>query len=153
MESNVSPEDIKAAYWQQLYKEAGRYRSELEFYEGEIRFLRSLLSRYLHWLLEEEQYPRVHGALEKLNHVEKEAKTLHSADQSVTNRLAMLLENPFTQNEPEVLASFRQTREDLQDLITDFRDVKQEIFTMVEQTMRTEKAKRLLGVPAESSST
>lgn len=151
MESSTAPEDVKSTYWQHLYREAEGFQSELAFYEGEIRFLRSLLSRHLHWLLEEDQFPKIQSALERLQTVEKDSRDLRNNNQSVINRLGFLLENPFTQNESAVLENFRQTKNELNALIVEYRDAKDTIYTMVEQVMRTEKARRMLSAPPETA--
>lgn len=149
METTAKPEDVKMTYWQHLYKEAGHHLSDLDFYDGEIRFLRNLIGKYLHWLMEEEYFPHVKTVLERLQQVEKDSEESRTAYQSLINRLGLLVENPFAQDETRIRESYVQNGDRLRELVADFRDVKKDIFQMVEQTLRTEKARKMLGMPLQ----
>lgn len=150
--ANEAAEDVKMTYWQHLYTDVMHNRSDLLFYELELRFLRNLLGRYLHWLMEAPGLSRIQPAVDKLQHLENQVNVLRTSNESLINRTGLLVENPFAQDESRIREDFRLEKEGLQDLLTGFREVKHEIFTLVEQTLRTEKASRMLGMPHEASS-
>lgn len=136
-------------YWQHLSIEARHHLSDLDFYDGEILFLRNLISKYLHWLMEEDYFPPIRTALQNLQQVEKDAAGCRTAFQSVVTRLGLLIENPFAQDESRIREGYVQANEKYRELIDTYRDLKKEIFQMVEQSMRTEKARKMLGTPVE----
>ena len=148
--ANAAAEDVKMTYWQHLYKDAVHNRSDLMFYDLELRFLRNLLGRYLLWLMEDSGLPKIQPAVEKLQHMENQTKVLQTANESLINRVGLLVENPFAQDESRIREDFRKEMEGIQELVTGFRETKNEIFNLVEQTLRTEKARRMLGMPHET---
>lgn len=143
-------EDVKMNYWQHLYKDSVQNRSDLDFYELEFRFLRNLIGRYLHWLMEESGMPKIQPVVEKIQHLEKEAKSLRAANESLITRLGLLVENPFAQDESRIREDFRKEKDGLQEMVRDFQETKHEVYALVEQTLRTEKARHMLGMPHET---
>lgn len=149
MEITDRPEDVKMTYWQHLSIETRHHLSDLDFYEGEAVFLRNLIGKYLHWLMEEDYFPHIRTVLQNLQQVDNRITATRTEYQSIVNRLGLLIENPFAQDESRIRESYVQAADNLRDLVTEFRSVKNEIFEMVEQTLRTEKARKLLGMPVQ----
>lgn len=145
MEFTAMPEDVKMTYWQHLSIEARHRLSDLDFYDGEILFLRNLISKYLHWLMEEDYFPHIQTTLQSLQQVEKDAAKSRADFQSVITRLGLLIENPFAQDESRVRESYVQTNDNYREMVEAYRVIKKEIFQMVEQSIRTEKAKKMIG--------
>ena len=87
--------------------------------------------------------------MEWLQQVEKHTTESRTDYQSLINRLGLLVENPFAQDESRIRESYVQTSDRLRELVAEFRDVKKDIFQMVEQSLRTEKARKLLAMPLQ----
>ena len=134
-----------AATWQNFFRETERRSSELQFYSDEITFLKNLLDRYLLWLMEEESLSTIQVVSASLKKTEEACKTLIHSNNSTRDRLGLLMENPFAQDEYKIKSDFRSDGDKLESLALDMKSVKTEIFKLVEQCFRTEKARKLIG--------
>ena len=148
METNktLATEDTVAS-WQNLFRDTERRDSELEFYTDEIHFLKNLLDRYLLWLMEEESLAAIQVISSSLKKTEQDCKNIMQANISNRTRLGLLMENPFSQDEHKIKSDFRLDGEKIESLALDMKSVKTEIFKLVEQCFRTEKARKLIGTP------
>lgn len=135
-----------AADWQNFFRETERRASELQFYSDEISFLKNLLDRYLLWLMEEESLATLQVVSSSLKKTEETCKALVKANLSTKERLGLLMENPFSQDEYKIKSDFKADGEGLELLSLNMKSVKTEIFRLVEQCFRTEKARKLIGV-------
>ncbi|MBM3177977.1 MAG: hypothetical protein FJZ78_08215 [Bacteroidetes bacterium] len=134
-----------AAVWQNLFRDTERRTSELQFYSDEITFLKNLLDRYPLWLMEEESLATLQVVSASLKKTEESCKTLIFSNNSTRDRLGLLIENPFAQDEYKIKSDFRSDGDKLESLTVDMKSVKTEIFKLVEQCFRTEKARKLIG--------
>lgn len=131
--------------WEKMYHMAESLKSDMEFYSAEMAFLRSLLDRYLIWLIEEESLSGLQLLNSKIKAGDEKCRSFISKAESLMNRLGLLIENPFTQDEHRILEIYKHTFEESGAFEKEIQRLKREIFDHVAHTLRTEKAQKLIG--------
>jgi len=138
-------ETYELTEWEKMFREAEYIKSEMKFYSREMGFLHSLLDRYMLWLIEQESLSGLQMLNSKIKSTDEKCSELISKCDSLMNRLGLLIENPFTQDEHKVKESFTHILEEVKSFQNEVKQVKSEVFDHVAHTLRTEKARRLIG--------
>lgn len=140
-------EEYQLSEWQRMYREAEYLKSEMKFFSQEMAFLHSLLDRYLLWLIEEESLSGLQLLNSKVKSTDQKCQEFISKSESLMNRLGLIIENPFAQDEHLVQESFKHVMEEAGPFHAEVKRIKNEVFDHVAHTLRSEKARRLLGEP------
>lgn len=135
--------------WEKMHNRAESLKSDMEFYSAEMAFLRSLLDRYLLWLIEEESLAGLQLMNSKIKTCDEKCRSFTVKAESLMTRLGLLIENPFTQDEHRIMESYKHTFEESDSFEKEIKRLKHEVFEHVAHTMRTSKAQKLIGSPNE----
>jgi hypothetical protein len=135
----------RLAEWEKMHHRAGSLKSDMEFYSAEMAFLRSLLDRYLIWLIEEESLSGLQLLNSKIKACDEKCRSIIGKAESLMNRLGLLIENAFAQDENRILESYKHTFEESGAFEVEIKRLKQEVFDHVAHTLRTEKAQKMIG--------
>lgn len=135
--------------WEKMHHSAEALKSDMEFYSAEMAFLRSLLDRYLLWLIEEESLSGLQLLNSKIKTHDEKCRSFIGKAESLMNRLGLLIENPFTQDEHRILESYKHTFEEAGAFEKEIKNLKREIFDHVAHVLRTEKAQKMIGTMNE----
>lgn len=148
MENKASESAETAEYrltaWENMFHHAEKIKSNMKFYSTEMSFLHHLLDRYLLWLIEEESLAGVQLLNSKVKAAEQKCTDFITKSESLMTRIGLLIENPFAQDEHRIQESFRHTKEESEAFESELKRLKAEVFDHVANTLRTEKARRLL---------
>ena len=148
---NQKVESYELSYWEKMYRDVEYLKSEMKFFSQEMAFLHSLLDRYLLWLIEQESLSGLQMLNAKVKSTDQKCSDFMSKADSLMNRLGLLIENPFTQDEHKIKDSFSHIMEETKSFLEDVKRIKSEVFDHVAHTLRTEKARRLLGEPQQGA--
>ncbi|MBS1527268.1 MAG: hypothetical protein JST19_16570 [Bacteroidetes bacterium] len=117
---------------QQFYVLCRHWKSDLEFFRIEAAFLHRLLDDYFVQLLSPESFDKVQQTTQKLFKLEKDENSLHRQLTAHMKQLELAAENVVPEDN-EKLADEQATLEALLfKLINEYREVKKEMFALVE---------------------
>lgn len=151
-QKQIMQEEGQLSAWEKMYRDAEMVKSNMKFYSSEMAFLRSLMDRYLLWLVEEESMTGLQILISKIKKTDEKCSEFSGKAESLMNRLGQLIENPFTQDEHKIMDSFKHTFEEVNAFEIEIKRVKQEIFEHIAHTLRTEKGRHLLNAhPKETA--
>ncbi len=132
------------ANWEELYVLTEHWKSDLEFYKDDLRFLHRLINKYFIWITEEENLDMVRSLEISLVKMDRSCKDLLSKIGKHLIQLGKLVEN----SDDEQSRVFRIEHEHLEDEIADFvkcfRENRKEVFTITEHVIDSEKLQHLL---------
>jgi hypothetical protein len=124
---------------QQIYVLCRHWESDLEFFRIETAFLHRLLDDYFVQLLSPEHFEDLKRTTQKLFELEKEENSLRQQIIDHMKQVELAAERVVPED-IEKLADDQTTIESLfHKLITDYREVKKEMFAMVEKAMHRKK--------------
>jgi hypothetical protein len=147
MENNlkITPTADHISEWSRMFSTSENLRSELDFCEDELAFLHKLIDKYFMHLMEDESLHTLNKLSTRLHKTEENRKELELANNLIMQKIGMLLENPFSQNEHQIKDSFNVTFSQVHEFQVGLRSLKSEIFEIMEKSLRTEKGRKLLG--------
>ncbi|MEK6152280.1 hypothetical protein WIW50_03430 [Flavobacteriaceae bacterium 3-367] len=129
---------IQQAPWDELYVLTQHWKSDLEFYRDDLRFLHHLIDKYFMWITEKENLDLVKEIKKNLFTTGKQSKDLLAKVGKHLIQLGQLVENP---NSGEA-AIFKMEHEHLEDEIADFvksfRQNRKEVFAITEYIIDSE---------------
>jgi hypothetical protein len=144
----MSPNNFEYLEWRsagQMHNDGLRWLSELNFIADELIFLEDLLAEYFIKLSNEEQYPEAKSLVVTLSERKKSVKKMIDRVQKHNNELYILLDyedQPY--EEKEIKAAHRELMEETDTYFTGFKELKKNIFIIISNIMKHDKAKRLL---------
>ena len=122
---------------QQIYVLCRHWESDLEFFRIETAFLHRLLDDYFVQLLSPEYFEDLKKSTQKLFVLEKEENSLRQQIMDHMKQVELAVEN-VAPEDAEKLADDQATIEALLlKLINDYREVKKEMFALVEKAMHS----------------
>lgn len=137
--------DPEGKVWESFYVLAQHWKSDLKFYNDELRFLKSLIDKYFIWLLEDKNIKNTRIVANKLTQLNKRCSELDQKVRNHKKHLAALIENPFPHNAQEYKDEHLTLESSLSEFLKDFRKAKNEVFRLTKQVIESEKANHLLG--------
>jgi len=133
-------EDTAPAFtgWEQLYILANHWKSDLEFYKEDLRFLHLLVDKYILWVTLPENSERVREIETKLFELRKQCKALIKKVSSHTNLLARLIEKSPEANQQAARDAHLQLEELFAHFVKQFRKNRKETFIISEYVIDSE---------------
>ena len=124
---------------QQFYVMCRHWQSDMEFFKIETAFLHRLLDDYFVQLLSPEFFDKLKETSQKLFGLEKDENSLRQQLGSHIKQMELTAENVIPED-TEKLADTQATLESLLfKLINEYRDVKKEMFALVESAGHAKK--------------
>lgn len=124
--------------WDELYALTQHWKSDLEFYQHDVQFLRKLINKYFIWITSEENEAKVRKIEANLQKVGGECEDLLSKTKKHLLDLGELVENP----DSDEARIFRIEHEHLEDAIAQFvksfRENRVEVFEITEYVADSE---------------
>ncbi|MCF4101128.1 hypothetical protein L1I30_05585 [Gillisia sp. M10.2A] len=134
---------IQEANWSELYTLTSHWKSDLEFYQDDARFLHHLIDKYFIWITKDENLKMVQNLKMNLEKVEKTCKDLLTKVAVHHLKLGKLIERT-----DENARLFRIEHEHLEDEIADFvkafRANRKKVFNITTYIVDSEKLIQLL---------
>ncbi len=146
MELRIRPKSdyLHKASFENLYILTEHWKSDIDFYRDELRFLHTLIDKYFIWMIKEGNISKVQSLSNKLSKIIDQKKELFNTINKHLLHLEELIENSFSHDEK----MFRDEHEILEDEFTEFvknfKVLKKEIFAITEHVIEDEKLQYLL---------
>jgi len=135
---------IHQADWQQLYVLTEHWKSDLQFYNDDLKFLHHLIDKYFMWISKKENIDMVREIEVGLLEIDSKCGTLLNRANKHLHRLAELIDNPFAYDSHQFRTEHEQLEDDLAHFVKRFRENRKEIFKITQYVMETEKLTQLL---------
>jgi hypothetical protein len=130
---------IREANWEELYILTKHWKSDMQFYQDDLRFLRKLIGKYIIWITKKEHLDMVRNTEIELLNLVNRCKDLNQKVSSHLRQLATMIQEG-SEDESRI---FRLEHEHLEDEIAEFvksfRINRKETFTITEYIIDVEK--------------
>jgi hypothetical protein len=120
------------------------WKSDVEFFNEELDFLRRLVDKHYSTLVDEANMERTKSLISMLGETQKRSDILLQDVQSHMTHVSALFENPFAHDAQECKDEHENLETRVANFSRDFRSVKREAFALGKLAIESEKAKHLL---------
>ncbi|REE82789.1 hypothetical protein BX611_0059 [Lutibacter oceani] len=132
------------ADWQDLYVLTEHWKSDLLFYQDDLKFLDHLIDKYFIWLSKEENIVKVREIELSLVKITKQCSNLLEKVNKHLSHLAGLIDDPFKYDSHQFRTEHQTLEDDISKFIKDFRKNRKNIFTITEHVIESEEMVRQL---------
>ncbi|WP_452229165.1 MULTISPECIES: hypothetical protein [unclassified Lacinutrix] len=144
----IRPKDnfIHEANWEQLYALTEHWKSDMLFYNGDLKFLHHLIDKYFLYLSKKENIDLVLEIEVNLLQVEKQCNTLLIRINKHFHHLAELIADPFIYTSDKFREEHEQLEDALSQFVKDFRKNRKEVFAITEHMIAGEELLKQLNI-------
>ena len=135
---------IHEANWQQLYVLTEHWKSDLLFYNDDLKFLHHLIDKYFMWISKKENVDMVQEIEVNLLKVDKQCASLLKRTNMHLHHLAELIDDSFTYDSHQFRTDHEQLEDDLTSFIKTFKKNRKEVFNITEYIIDKEQMVRQL---------
>ncbi|TLP81763.1 hypothetical protein [Maribacter sp. ACAM166] len=139
---------ILEADWQELYLLTEDWKSDLQFYNDDLKFLHHLIDKYFMWISKKENIDMVREIEVGLLQMDNQCGALLNRADKHLHHLTELIDNPFAYDSHQFRAEHEQLEEKLADFVNDFRKNRKEVFKVTEYVIDTEEMVKQLNLSA-----
>lgn len=146
--SKLSTEPGKSDYgksnWEELYFLAKHWKSDLEFYKDDLRFLHNLIEKYLIWITKKENLESV---ADIRNREHQLTLTCNELQQKVSSHLEMasiLVKGGNDTAKKDFFSTHGELENEIAVFVKTFRESRKEVFKVTEYVMDSEELRNIL---------
>lgn len=140
---------IHESNWQQLYVLTEHWKSDLEFYNDDLKFLHRLIDKYFIWMSKKENIDLVRDIEIGLLEMDNQSSMLLQEVNKHIHHLAELIDNPLAYDSQIFRTEHEKLEDDLAAFVKDFRKNRKEVFMVTEHVIDGEEMVRRLNLVAE----
>ncbi|MGB5647623.1 hypothetical protein [Muriicola sp.] len=130
--------------WEGLYFVAKHWRSDLEFYKDELRFLHNLIAKYLIWITKKENLESVAAIRQKEHQLSLRTEELYQKVSSHLEMAVTIVEGGDAAVKKEFFVTHAELETEIADFVKTFRESRKEVFTVTEYVMDSEELRNIL---------
>lgn len=130
--------------WEELYFLAKHWKSDLEFYKDDLRFLHNLIEKYLIWITKKENLVRVADIRKKEHELTLSCDELHQKVSSHVGMASTIIggENDSVKN--NFFTTHAQLENEIAEFVKAFRESRKEVFKVTEYVLDSEELRNIL---------
>lgn len=132
------------AEWQELHILTTHWKSDMDFFKDELRFINVLFDKYFTALVDKNNIGRTKEVAVNLANVQDRWDALAQRINKHLEHIQQLMMNPAATDASDFRIEHGVLEDDLSEFTKMFRSVKNEIFQLTERIAKTEKAKHLI---------
>lgn len=132
------------AAWQQLYVLTEHWKSDLEFYRDDLKFLQHLIDKYFIWIAQKENLDEVREIASGLLETRGNCDVLLKRISKHLSHLANLIDDPFKYDSHQFRSEHEKLEDDIAVFVKTFRENRKETFAITEHVIEKEKLEHLL---------
>ena len=136
--SNKDLEFLKDGPWNELYAITQHWRSDLEFYRDDLRFLHHLIDKYFMWITKPENLLMVRELKAGLLERGKRSTDLREKAENHLIQLGNLVGDPNRKDAGVTKTEHEHLEEEMTDFVKSFRKNRKEVFTITEYIIDSE---------------
>lgn len=130
--------------WLELYSLTGHWKSDLEFYKDDLRFLYHLIDKYIIWITKDENLDRVKKTKKNLLNVKMKSKDLLDKVSKHQIQLGYLVEDPKKEDGGIVKMEHEHLEKEIADFVKIFRENRKEVFDISEYIIDSEELANII---------
>lgn len=145
MELRLRPKSdfLQEAPLDSLHVLTDHWKSDIEFFNDELKFLRDLLDKHFIWIIQSGRITEVQEQSNELSESKKIMKALAKKIDEHILHIENLMENPFSNDEEELRNEHGKLEQEIADYVKSFRVLKQKIFATAKEGIDEERLKYL----------
>lgn len=144
IENNKESQFVKNGPWPELYVLTEHWKSDLEFYADDLRFLHHLLDKYFMWLTKPENLDMVKELKVGLFHLKNKCRDLLEKVQRHGMQLGEMVEDNNKADANLIRTEHEHLEEEVANFVTLFRSNRKEVFAITEFIIDSEKLVNLM---------
>ena len=130
--------------WQELYILTQHWREDLDFYHDELGFLKTLLQKYAFNMAHQSSVLELQNLTHELENVIERVERRRKEVHAHINKLGLLIEYAFNDNENDFRKEHIALHSGLTDLCNAFKALKMQIFDLSGEVLKQQKEVFLL---------
>ena len=136
---------LKNGPWDELYVLCGHWKSDLEFYKDDLRFLHHLIEKCIIWITKEENLEMVKELKTGLFQMNIRGEDLFEKISKHLSQLGNLVEDPNKKDAGVIKTEHEHLEEELAKFVKSFRENRREVFRITEYIIDSEQLSNILG--------
>ena len=137
---------IHEADWKSLFVLTEHWKSDMAFYNEDLKFLHHLIDKYFMWISKKDNIDMVREIEVSLIDTDKKCDTLVKRIDTHLHHLAELIDNPFAYDSHTFRTEHEQLEDDLTLFVKQFRANRKEVFAITELVINGEEMVNRLGL-------
>lgn len=144
--SNISGEqkNVESANWQNLYILTDHWKSDLNFYKDDLRFLHHLIDKYIIWITKDSNLNMVKDIQKNLFEIRNKSESLMKEVTTHQQNLALMVENPTKGTNPQFVKDHEILEGQISSFVKQFRSNRKEVFKITEYVIDSEELPNIL---------
>lgn len=136
--------NIEEVKWQELYILTDHWKSDLDFYKDDLRFLHHLIDKYIIWITKDENLNMVQDIKKNLFEIQSKSGDLMKEVNIHLGNLGLMVENPVKSSNPQFLEDHGVLEDKISNFVKLFRSNRKEVFNITEYVIDSEKLPNIL---------
>ncbi|MEP2237154.1 MAG: hypothetical protein ABJI22_02260 [Maribacter sp.] len=137
---------IHEADWKSLYVLTEHWKSDMAFYNEDLKFLHHLIDKYFMWISKKNNIDMVREIEVSLIDTDKKCDSLVKRIDTHLHHLAELIDNPFAYDSHTFRTEHEQLENEITDFVKQFRTNRKEVFAITEHVIDGEEMIKRLGL-------
>ena len=129
---------LKDGPWDELFVLSGHWKSDLEFYRADLRFLHLLIAKYFMWITKEENLERVNELTHELANIKVRGADLAEKIGKHHIRLGYLMKDPNRGDAGTTIMEHEHLEEEMTRFVRLFRENRKRVFSLTEYIIDSE---------------
>lgn len=144
LSTKPSISDYGKSNWEELYFLAKHWKSDLEFYKDDLRFLHNLIEKYLIWITKKENLERVADIRNKEHELTLTCNELHQKVSSHLEMASNLAKGGKDTAKKDFFTTHGELENEIAEFVKTFRQSRKEVFKVTEYVMDSEELRNIL---------
>ena len=141
---SMQQNNINEINWQELYILTDHWKSDLDFYKDDLRFLHHLIDKYIIWITKDDNLNLVKDIEKNLFEIKKKSLELMKELSTHQGNLGLMVENPVQSSNPQFLKDHEVLEEKVSNFVKLFRSNRKEVFKITEYIIDSEELPDIL---------
>tara|TARA_R110002167_G_scaffold125448_16_gene305623 strand:- start:262 stop:708 length:447 start_codon:yes stop_codon:yes gene_type:complete len=135
---------IDTTTWQQLYLLTGHWKSDMQFYNDDLRFLRHLIDKYFLWIAKKENLDAVRDIEVTLIDISKKCDNLLKKIEQHFKDLSHFIDKPDIENMAKLELDHARLEKRMADFVKSFRENRKEVFKITSYVIDSEQLSKIM---------
>ncbi|MDB4270594.1 hypothetical protein N9896_00730 [bacterium] len=141
---SIQQNTIGEVNWQELYILTDHWKSDLNFYKDDLRFLHHLIDKYIIWITKDDNLNMVNDIKKNLFEIRKKSMDLMKEVTTHLGNLGLMVENPVQSSNPQFIEDHEALEDKISKFVKLFRTNRKEVFNITEYIIDSEELPNIL---------
>ena len=141
---SIQQNTIGEVNWQELYILTDHWKSDLNFYKDDLRFLHHLIDKYIIWITKDDNLNMVNDIKKNLFEIRKKSMDLMKEVTTHLGNLGLMVENPVQSSNPQFIEDHEALEDKISKFFKLFSTNRKEVFNITEYIIDSEELPNIL---------